>query len=124
LSGRLNTWACAIVRTIGFVNFLDDRGQSPHMKLTEIDKAFDVGESTGQGKSKAIRDMFKMRSFDPVWTLPSKVADNPMTWMLKVNGFILDVRDCPRELQEAAFNEGLIPYIPADRGEGNFDFRS
>jgi len=47
VSGRPNTWACGIVRTIGWVNFLDDRSQKPHMKLTVIDKAFGVGESTG-----------------------------------------------------------------------------
>ena len=49
VSGRPNTWACGAVRTIGWVNFLDDRSQKPHMKLTAIDKAFGVGESTGKG---------------------------------------------------------------------------
>jgi hypothetical protein len=43
------------VRTIGWVNFLDDSSHKPHMKLTAIDKAFGVGESTGQGKSMLIR---------------------------------------------------------------------
>ena len=27
-----------------------------------------------------------------------------------------DVRDTPREVQKIVFKEGLIPYIPADRG--------
>lgn len=35
--------------------------------------------------------------------------------MLEINGFILDVRRCTREVQQAAFKKGLIPYIPADR---------
>src|SRR5438132_10236670 len=60
-SGKPNTWACGIVRTIGWVNFLDDRSQTPHMKMTAIDKAFGVGESTGQGKAMLIRRMFKIR---------------------------------------------------------------
>ena len=114
-NGRTNTWACGIVRTIGWVNFLDDRSQKPHMKLTAIDKAFGVGESTGQGKSKAIRRMFKIRQFDHHWTLPSRMDDNTMVWMLEVNGFMMDIRRCPREAQEIAFEKGLIPYIPADR---------
>jgi hypothetical protein len=58
VSGKANTWACGIVRTIGWVNFLDDKTQTPQMKLTAIDKAFGVGESTGQGKSMLIRKMF------------------------------------------------------------------
>src|SRR5476651_355981 len=45
VSGKPNTWACGIIRTIGWVNFLDDPSQTPHMKLTAIDKDFGVGES-------------------------------------------------------------------------------
>jgi hypothetical protein len=48
VSGRPNTWACGIVRTIGWVNFLDDRKQRPHMKLTVIDKAFGDIHSRGE----------------------------------------------------------------------------
>ncbi len=117
LQGRLETWACGIVRTIGWVNYLDDRDRKPHLRLPFIDKAFGVAESTGQGKSKAIRTMFKIRNFDPRWTLPSQMDDNPTVWMLEVNGFLMDIRNAPRELQEVAFERGLIPYIPADRAK-------
>jgi hypothetical protein len=117
LQGRLETWACGIVRTIGWVNYLDDRTQKPHLKLPLIDKAFGVAESTGQGKSKTIRMMFKIRNFDPQWTLPSRMDENPVVWMLEVNGFLMDIRNAPREAQEIAFEKGLIPYIPADRAE-------
>ena len=114
LNGKPATWACGIIRTIGWVNFLDDRSQTPHMKLTAIDKAFGVGESTGQGKSKAMRSMFKIRQFDHNWMLPSRIDENPLIWMLEVNGFIMDIRKCPREMQESASEKGLIPYVPAD----------
>ncbi|OWK44507.1 DUF6398 domain-containing protein [Fimbriiglobus ruber] len=114
-SGKPETWACGIVRTIGWVNFLDDRASKPHMKLTAIDKAFGVGESTGQGKSMLIRKTLKIRSFDPQWTLPSRQGKNPLTWMLSVNGMMMDIRHAPREVQEVAFARGLIPYIPADQ---------
>ena len=112
VSGKPNTWACGVVRTIGWVNFLDDRSQKPHMKLTAIDKIFGVGESTGQGKSMLIRKMFKIRSMDPEWTLPSRIEQNPKVWMIQVNGFILDARYLKREIQEEALRMGLIPYIP------------
>jgi len=115
VSGRPNTWACGIVRTIGWVNYLDDRSQKPHLKLTAIDKAFGVGESTGQGKSMQIRRLLKIRAFDPEWTLPSRMDDNPLVWMMSVNGFLMDIRTAPREAQVVAFERGLIPYIPADR---------
>lgn len=77
LRGKPEVWACAVIRVIGWVNFLDDSSQKLHMKLTAIDKAFGVAESTGQGKAKAIRDLLKIRSFDPEWTLPSRVDRLP-----------------------------------------------
>ena len=46
---------------------------------------------------------------------PSRMEDNPLIWMLNVNGFMMDVRKAPREVQQIAFEKELIPYIPADR---------
>jgi hypothetical protein len=112
VSGKPNTWACGIVRTIGWVNFLDNRSQTPHMKLTAIDKAFGVGESTGQGKSMLIRRMLKIRPMDPAWSLRSQMDQNPMAWMIQFNGFLVDARILKREFQEEALRMGLIPYIP------------
>src|SRR5205823_7178450 len=56
LGGKSNAWACGIVRAIGFANFLGDTSQKPHMRTADIDDAFGVSESTGGGKSKAIRN--------------------------------------------------------------------
>ncbi len=117
LQGKLETWACGIIRTIGRVNYLDDRSKKPYLKLPQIDRAFGVAESTGQGKSQLIRKMLNIRQFDHRWTLPSMMDENPMVWMLEVNGFLMDIRHAPLELQEAAFEKGLIPYVPADRVE-------
>jgi hypothetical protein len=118
-SGKPESWACAIVRVIGWVNFLDDRNQPIHMKLTAIDPAFGISQATGQAKSKAIRDLLKIRPFDPEWTLPSQMDQNPMAWMIEVNGLILDARHLRREIQEEAFRRGLIPYVPGDRGQAD-----
>ncbi len=112
LSGNINTWACGIVRTIGWVNFLDDRTQTPHLKLTKIDEIFGVAQSTGGTKSAAIRKMLKIHQFDHVWTLPGKIDQNPRAWLIQLNGFIVDARTLDRSVQEEAFRKGLIPYLP------------
>lgn len=121
LGGKPETWACGIIRTIGWVNFLDGRSSKPHMKLTAIDKAFGVAESTGQGKSKSIRTMLKIRQYDHHWTLPSRMDDSLMIWMKEVDGIFMDIRRCSREIQEIAFEKGLIPYIPADQTNKSAD---
>ena len=108
-------WACAVVRVIGWVNFLDDSSQKLHMKLTAIDKAFGVAESTGQGKAKAIRGLLKIRQFDFHWMLRRRVEESPTAWMISVNGFVLDARHLKREVQEEVFRKGLIPYIPGEK---------
>ena len=51
----------------------------------------------------------------PDYCLASLLDDNPMVWMLSVNGLIVDIRDMPREVQVQAYQQGLIPYIPADQ---------
>ena len=110
--GKENIWAAAAVHAVGRVNFLDDSAQTPHCKPKVIYEFFGIGESTGQNKSKEIRDLLKMGPMSPQWTLPSRLADNPMVWLLQVNGFTVDIRGMPIEVQQRAFEKGLIPYIP------------
>jgi hypothetical protein len=118
LHGSPNTWASGIVRTIGWVNFLHDKSQTPYMRLGDIDAGFGVSEGSGAAKLAAIRKMLNLHPLDPNWTLPSRLEDNPLVWMLNVNGLMMDVRQAPREIQEIAFNKGLIPYLPSDRKQG------
>ena len=115
VSGEGRFRASAIVRVIGRVNFLDDSSQTPHLSLTEIDQAFGVAESTGQGKAKAIRDLLKIRQFDFHWMLRQRVEESPMAWMIEVNGFVVDARRLKREIQEEAYRKGLIPYLPGEK---------
>ena len=46
---------------------------------------------------------------------------NPLAWMICVDGFILDVRSAPRKVQEVAYAQGLIPYIPDNGKLENID---
>jgi hypothetical protein len=111
VKGKANTWACGIVHAVGTVNFLFDISQNPTMKAKELYNQFGVSESNGSSKSKQIRDLMKIGVFDPKWTLPSKISNNPMAWMITVNGLTIDSRYAPREIQEEAFKRGLIPYL-------------
>jgi hypothetical protein len=113
--GKPEIWACAIVYTLGQVNFLFDKSQTPHLRADELCAAFGVSQSSAATKAKVIREMFRMGPFDPRWCLPSLMDENPLVWMLQVNGLIVDIRAMPREVQEMAYQQGLIPYIPADR---------
>jgi hypothetical protein len=117
LGGRSEGWSAGIVWALGYVNFLHDPAQTPHMKSSDAAAGFGVAVCTMQAKAKVIRDTLRLVPFDPAWCLSSLVDDNPLIWMLEVNGLIMDIRMLPREAQVVAYNKGLIPYIPADSRE-------
>ncbi|MBK6619275.1 MAG: DUF6398 domain-containing protein [Nitrosomonas sp.] len=112
VTGKTNTWACGIVYSVGRVNFLFDKSQTPHMRADELCQHFGLSPKTGSAKSTAIMKLLKSGQADPNWTLPSRMADNPIVWLIQVNGLIVDVRHAPREIQEEAFRRGWIPYLP------------
>ena len=113
--GRAKNWAAGVVHAICTVNFTFDKTQTPHLKSPDISDGFGVGKSSPASKSKVIRDLFNTGMMDPEWTLPSRMDSNPMAWYISVDGMIYDARSLPREIQEIAYENGLIPYIPADR---------
>ena len=59
-----------------------------------------------------MRDLLRMSQLDLHWCLPSKMDENPVAWMITVNGYIVDARSLPRDIQEVAYHKGLIPYLP------------
>ena len=110
--GKPEAWAAGIVRAIGSVNFPDDLSRKLQRKKSAVDAASGVSQATGQAKAKALRDLLDRGRFDPDWTLPSLIEQNPMAWFIQVNGLVVDARQAPRKVQEEAFHKGLIPYIP------------
>jgi len=116
-SGRPAGWASGIVYALGRVNFLQDPEQSPHMTSAQIAEGFGVSQATMMAKAKIIREQLDLIRLDPAWCVPAMLENNPLLWILKVNGVMMDIRDAPRGAQEEAYRQGLIPYIPADRQE-------
>ena len=112
VTGKTNTWACGIVYSVGRVNFLFDKSQTPHMRADDLCHHFGLSPKTGSAKSTAIMELLKSGQADPHWTLPSRMGANPMAWLIQVNGLIVDARQAPREIQEEAFRRGMIPYLP------------
>lgn len=111
-AGEARTWACGIVYVLGRVNFLTDKSMRPYMTTADLCKAFGVGESTVAAKARVITAAVDAHRLNPAWMRIDLLERNPLVWMCEVNGFLVDMRSAPRALQEAAFDRGLIPYIP------------
>jgi hypothetical protein len=113
--GQAKTWAAGISHAIGMVNFLFDSSQNPHISASELYQWFGVSASSGQAKSKLVRDTLNMHQLDRDWCLHSRVDSNPLVWLLSVNGLLMDIRHAPLGAQVEAFRRGLIPYIPGHK---------
>ena len=112
MRGHCDTWACGLMYTIGAVNFLFDPAQTPHLNSRQLCALFGVSQSACAAKTREIRRIFDIVILDPRWSLQSRLADNPLVWMILVSGVIVDMRMMPRELQEQAYELGLIPFVP------------
>ncbi len=112
LRGTSQTWACGVVYALGSVNFLFDPSQQPHLSARELCARFGVSQSSASAKARDIMRMLGMVPLDPAWCLPSQLQDNPLAWMVTINGFLVDARTLPRELQEEAWRAGAIPFVP------------
>jgi len=115
LRGSEDFWAAGFIHAIGTVNFVFDKSQTPHCRAPDIYSFFGVASSTGQGKSKQIREWLKIHPFSFQWVLQSKADSNPALWMLEINGMMVDVRQLPIDLQEVVYRKGMIPYVPGTK---------
>jgi hypothetical protein len=113
LGGRRATWAAAVVYALGQVNFLFDPSTEPCRTADELSAAFGVAKTTMSSKAKQVRDLLKMSYFKPEFLRADVVAQNPMVWLIEVNGLAVDSRSLPVDYQVAAFRRGYIPYVPA-----------
>ena len=115
VKGNIDAWACGILYALGFVNFLFDPSQTPHLTAEGLCEYFGISKSTGAAKARNVRESLGMRQMDPKWWRPGDMDKNPIAWYIEVDGFIVDARNMPYAIQEKAFELGLIPYIPGQK---------
>jgi hypothetical protein len=107
--GDLLIWAASVVYTVGLVNFLTDPTQSPHLTLDQFSEASGVTKSSLARKSRLIADAINTGEFDPEFCRRDVAAQSSAPWMIRVDGFIVDARMLPPEVQAEARRRGLIP---------------
>jgi hypothetical protein len=107
--GDLHIWAGAVIYTLGSINFLFDRTQRPHLTADQLSQRLGLSKSTLAAKAKRIQDLLRMVPLEPRYCRRALLADNPLAWMISVNGFLVDARTMPPQIQEEARRRGLIP---------------
>ena len=110
-SGHPQTWACGVLYALGQINFLSDRSSAPYMAMADLCNHFGIAASTGGNKAKLVRTALFMHQFDHNWTLPSRLQSSSLSWLIEVDGLIVDARRLPVEMQTVAVQKGLIPFV-------------
>lgn len=100
LSGRIEIWAGAIIYALGSINFLFDSSFKPYATGEDICNFFATSKSTTAQKAKSIRDMFKLGYYDKEFSTGHMRENSPFSNFVMVNGFIVDKRSLPPEIQE------------------------
>ncbi len=112
-AGRRVTWAAGVVYALGQANFLFDPASQPRVTADQLSEAFGVAKNTMAAKARQVRDLLRISPLSIEFQRADVVAQNPMVWIISVNGLAVDARYVPLDIQEEAFDCGLIPYIPA-----------
>ena len=69
-------------------------------------------KTTMANKGRLVRDTLSLRHLDEEFMRRDLVDANPLTWLLEVDGTLIDIRHAPVPLQVQALQLGLIPSVP------------
>ena len=109
--GEPRIWAAGVVYALGSINFLFDRSVEPHMTADELAAGLGVPKTTMANKARRIRDVLAIGPMEPELCRREILAEHPLAWLVEIDGFIVDARQLPPELQAEARRQGLIPDI-------------
>jgi uncharacterized protein DUF6398 len=113
--GDARIWAAGAIYAIGQQNFLFDRSQQPHLSAEELAAQLGVVKTTMANKAALINKTLNLGAYEPDLTRTTVLEQHPLAWLVEVNGFVVDSRTLPIELQDEARRRGLMPDFAARR---------
>jgi hypothetical protein len=114
--GQARVWAAGVICAIGQNNFLFDPAETLHVSADQLGEWLTVSKNTMAAKAKQIRDAVRMDApMDREFCRRELLAEDPLAWLVEVDGLIIDARTLPVELRTQAQQLGLIPDLPISR---------
>ena len=65
-------------------------------------------------KGRLIMNTLGIGPLDVEYSRQSIVAENPLAWLVSINGLLVDARGLSRDLQAECVQRGLIPFMPSE----------
>ena len=113
--GEARIWAAGAIYAVGQVNFLFDSTQTPHLTAKALAERLGVVQATMANKAGLINRTLDIGIFEPELTRIGMLEQHLMAWIVEVDGFLVDARTLPADLQDEARRRGLIPDLDALR---------
>jgi len=113
--GGTRIWAAGAIYAVGRINFLFDRTQEPHVTADQLAQLLGVAKTTMANKATLIAKVLAIGMLEPDLTRAAVSEQLPFAWLVQVDGFIVDSRTLPLDLQDEARRRGRIPDVPARR---------
>ncbi|MHB8289546.1 MAG: DUF6398 domain-containing protein [Acidimicrobiales bacterium] len=110
--GERRVWADGVLYTVGSINFLFDPSEEPHRRADELAALTGVAKSTMANKAALIRRTLRLGPIEPELCRRDLLARHPYAWLVKIDGFIVDVCALPQPLQDDARRRDLVPSWP------------
>lgn len=82
--GLPKSWAGGIIHSIGFASFLTDPQTTPCMPTKDLFELIDISSTTGNNKSRQIRDRLNIDRLNPNWSVKSEGGNNNLDFMLQM----------------------------------------
>ena len=100
LYGRTEIWAAAIIYALCQINYLFDTEVEPHTTRDQIAGHFGVSRSYVSQKAKGVRDMFRLKAWDPDFSTQEMLDSDPFTEIIMIDGLLTPVHLMPAQLEE------------------------
>ena len=113
--GDTRIWAGGAIYAVGTVNFLFDRSEQPYLSADQLAECVGVVKTTMANKAALIVKTLDLGVYEPDLTRVAMLEEHPLSWMVMINGFIVDARTLPEEIQDEARRRGVIPDLQARR---------
>lgn len=101
MKGRASHWIAAVIWALEQLNY----ASPPHSDET-IGEWFKIAAKSVSSKGSAIMAALQVQPHDPRWSFSPH--DSPWTWMVRVNGVLIDARNLPEAVQQEALRQGAL----------------
>jgi hypothetical protein len=112
LSGKAESWAGGILYALGTLNDWFSPDHPLQLDPQTLATLCGVTLRTIHKKAEQIQTWIDKHSEGDRWKLPRLHHDDPLPWLIHINGLMIDARYMPISIQQDAIRQGLIPSRP------------